>query len=122
MICNDCGEFKPIENRDLGLCATCNKSRRTCDDLYPEVRKRFLDMCITVGAHCPVTGEEISRGSDIHHKKGRQGYADEDYRRQGITLLIDARYFLAVSRTGHQWIETHPQEAKSLGYTLSRLT
>lgn len=122
MICKDCGEFKPIENRDLGLCASCNKCRRDCNELYPEVRRRYLDMCIRRGDKCPITDTDISFESDIHHKKGRTGYADEDMRNKGITLLIDVRYFLAVSRPGHTWIETNPQKAKSLGYTESRLT
>ncbi|PRY10318.1 hypothetical protein CLV24_11446 [Pontibacter ummariensis] len=28
MMCQWCGDLKPIENRELQLCGTCNKARR----------------------------------------------------------------------------------------------
>jgi hypothetical protein len=47
--------------------------------------------------------------SDLHHKAGRVG-----------KLLTDTRYFMAVCRSCHSWIETHTQEAKDLEFSLSR--
>jgi hypothetical protein len=122
MICNECQELKPIENRDLGLCASCNKERRdqVDEDLYPEVRKEFLAMCIRVEATCPITREPISMDSDIHHKRGRVGYADKWARDNDISLLIDVRYFLAVSRVGHTWIELNPKKARQMGLSMPR--
>lgn len=52
-----------------------------------------------------------SRDVTLHHKKGRQG----DY-------LTDSRFFSALCWPHHQHIETHPEEAKSLGLSFSRLT
>lgn len=67
---------------------------------------------------CPVTGQ-IAR--QIHHMKGRQGYADEWARENKISLLIDRRYMLPVSDEGHRKIELNPAWAKEMGYSLSRL-
>jgi hypothetical protein len=36
-------------------------------------------------------------------------------------LLMDSRFFVAVCRNCHEWIENHPVEAKELGYSISRL-
>lgn len=59
--------------------------------------------------------------TEVHHKKGRVGYADDWARRNGIPLLIDVRYFLPVSREGHNKIENNPEWAKALGYSHDRL-
>lgn len=48
--------------------------------------------------------------TEIHHKKGRE-----------VDLLTNVRYFLAVCRMCHQYIELHPIEAKEKGFSLSRL-
>lgn len=104
------------------LCATCNKKRRDVDDqLYPGVRKDFLAMCVRFNRKSPIDGTDITMESDIHHQMGRIGFADKWARDHDISLLIDARFFLAVSRPDHRWIEAHPLEAKKLGYSLSRL-
>lgn len=47
---------------------------------------------------------------EIHHKKGRCGL-----------LLTDIKYFLAVCRTCHDWIEENVIQAKELGLSLDRL-
>lgn len=43
--------------------------------------------------------------TEIHHKRGRRG-----------KLLLDKRYWMPVSRVGHQWIHAHPKEAKERGW------
>lgn len=71
--------------------------------LYGKLRKQFLkDNPI-----CPITGEKTT---DVHHKKGRLG-----------KLLLDTKFWLAVSRKGHKRIEENPEWAKEMGYSLSRL-
>jgi hypothetical protein len=57
---------------------------------------------------------------DIHHKKGRQGYADQWARDRDINLTMDQRFWLPVSREGHIEIESNPQWAKDNGFSLSR--
>lgn len=121
MQCDGCHNDKPIENRDLGLCATCNKRKRQEDErLYPEARRMYLRMACKLEWKCPVTETPITMGSDIHHKKGRIGYADKRRKAQEISLLIDIEYFLAVSRVGHQYIEANPRIAMEVGWTLTR--
>lgn len=48
--------------------------------------------------------------NEVHHKAGKTG-----------KLLFDGRYFMAVCRDHHIWIETHPKESKELGYSVTRL-
>lgn len=67
---------------------------------------------------CPVTGQPTT---DIHHKMGRVGFADSYARINNITLLLDTRFWLAVSRDGHRQIEESPIWAKENGYSLNRL-
>lgn len=124
MPCSECGRFVPIENKDLGICATCNHAMRDDRPLYPLARQMFLEWCIRHDITCPIKGTPITMDSDIHHKKGRIGYADEEKRRQGISLLTDPEYFLACSREGHQWIEAakNRKKAERLGYILPRLS
>ena len=57
---------------------------------------------------CPITGDPAT---EIHHKKGRVG-----------DLLLDTRFFLAVSREGHRKIEENPAWAKENGFSLDRLS
>lgn len=97
--------------------------RESMDEIYKEVRLIFLKMCYRQNLKCPVTGFPIDIDSDVHHKKGRSihSYADEEFKEKDIPLFIDPRFFLGVSRQGHQYIETHPEEAKRRGWTLSRL-
>lgn len=93
------------------------------EGLYLEARKMFLKMAYRCGLKCPIKGVPIDLHSDIHHKKGRSinSYADQWAKDNDIPILIDPRFFLGVSREGHQWIETHPKQARELGYTLTRL-
>jgi hypothetical protein len=44
------------------------------------------------------------KSRDVHHSRGRVG-----------TLLIDTRFWKAVSRKAHDWIGEHPEEARALG-------
>lgn len=50
------------------------------------------------------------KATDIHHKKGR---VNED--------LTDITEWMAVCRSCHQWIETHPIEATELGFRKSKM-
>jgi len=67
---------------------------------------------------CPVTKEATT---EVHHMKGRKGFADEWAKENNIPLLIDVRFFLAVSRKGHIKIELNPEWAKENNYSLNRL-
>lgn len=120
MSCTICKRDVPIENKDTGVCATCNRDERDNSKLYDQVRLKFLEVMISVEAECPVTGTPIEIHSDIHHKMGRTGYASEEKRAMGINLLIDVDFFLAVSRKGHTFIEANEKIAIKNGWTIPR--
>jgi len=73
---------------------------------YSADRKVFLDK--PENAKCPITGWPTT---DVHHKRGRIG-----------DLLLDQRYWVALSREGHDYVEDNPIWAKENGYSLDRLT
>jgi hypothetical protein len=95
-----------------------SKNKQVADLKYIVVRKEFLGK--PENQICPVTGQPTV---EVHHQSGRRHdqYADEWARQNNVCLLIDVRFFLAVSREGHDWIEANPNEAKELGYSVSRL-
>jgi hypothetical protein len=83
-----------------------SKKRATQEREYAKIRKVYLfchPVCEVIGCGCEST--------EIHHKKGRVG-----------ELLTDERFFLAVCRPHHNYIESHPFEARDAGYSLSRLS
>ncbi len=57
---------------------------------------------------CPITKKPTT---DVHHKKGRIG-----------SLLLDQRYWVALSREGHKYVEENPEWAKMNGFSLNRLS
>lgn len=52
----------------------------------------------------------MGKCDQIHHKKGKIG-----------ELYLDTKYWLALDFNCHRWIEEHPEEAKKLGFSESRL-
>lgn len=50
------------------------------------------------------------QATEVHHMKGRTG-----------KLFLDQKFWLAVSRKGHQKIEMNPDWAKENGFSLNRL-
>ncbi len=125
MIC-DCSDFGKILEGSTGHTSACNRLQRKAATeaakppkqkkpikpvgkamsqkiaIYTKKKKEFM-----VGKICPVYPH--LKVEDIHHMKSREG-----------DLLLDERYWLAVSRNGHIWIETHPKKAKELGFSLIR--
>jgi hypothetical protein len=81
--------------------------------------KKIIFMSKPENKICPVTGQPTT---DIHHKAGRVGFADSWARINNIPLLLDERFWLAVSREGHRQIEEQPEWAKENGYSLKRLS
>lgn len=74
---------------------------------YRKVRDEFMKLHPTCQAK--LSGCTI-KASDLHHSKGRTG-----------DLLTDKRYFKALCRKCHGYVETHPEQAKELGLSDSRL-
>lgn len=134
----ECGkEFKKFKTTDKycsGLCQfkdkkpditlknvkpirKISKKQSILNAKYLVVNKEFLSK--PENKICPVTGQQTT---EVHHKKGRVGFADDWARENNIPLLLDVRFFLAVSRKGHRQIEENPEWAKEMGYSVSRLT
>jgi hypothetical protein len=49
----------------------------------------------------------LLQATDIHHMAGRKG-----------DMLLDERFWLAVSREGHRWIHENPKKAMELGFIM----
>ena len=94
-------EIKPIAPR--------SPKRAKQEREYLKIRKDFLYYHPLCQANIPSTCKTHS--TDVHHKKGRIGQ-----------LLTDETKFLSVCRPCHDWIETHPKEAKDLGFSISKIT
>jgi len=82
-----------------------SKKRLSKNEVYKQLRIVFLSD--PKNKICPITGKPTT---DIHHKKGRTG-----------NLFLDTRYWVALSREGHIYVEEHPEWAKENGYSLNRL-
>lgn len=80
---------------------------------YSKLRVEFLSL--PENQICPITKTSTT---DVHHKKGRKGFADEWARENNIPLIIDVRFFMAVSREGHDKIHNNPIWAKELKYLI----
>ena len=73
---------------------------------YSKQRKEYLSnnpMCHAKIYKCTKVA------TDVHHKKGRGKYH------------LDTSTWLPVCRNCHEWIETHPEDAKELGYSEIRI-
>ena len=55
------------------------------------------------------TAPDSAASTDVHHKKSRVG-----------KMLLDTRYWMAVSRTAHQRIHQFPKWAREKGYLLDK--
>lgn len=83
-----------------------SKKRQIKNLQYSVLRTEFLGK--KENQICPITGKPTT---DIHHKKGRVG-----------ELFLDTKYWVALSREGHRFVEENPEWAKENGYSLNRLT
>ena len=99
-----------------GPIRSVGKKREKLNIKYSVERKEYLEIhpiCEVVGCTCEAT--------EIHHKMGKIGYADQWARDNDIPLLIDKRFFLAVHHEHHRKIEDKPEWAKENGYSVERL-
>ncbi len=109
-------KWKKSEPKEIKPIPKFSKKREKENREYTIKRLQFLAQ--PENLRCPITKE---KATDIHHKMGRIGYADEWARQENIPLLLDVRFWLAVSRKGHQMIEENPEWAKENNYSIDRL-
>lgn len=95
---------KPKELKPRKAIPKVSAKRKIENREYTIKRLQFLAQ--PENQRCPITGKQTT---DVHHKKGRVG-----------TLLLDTRFWLAVSREGHKQIEENPEWAKENNYSLNR--
>lgn len=62
-----------------------------------------------IPAHPRCSVYPAKASTDVHHTRGRAG-----------TLLIDKRFWKAVSREGHNWINANPLDARKRGLICER--
>lgn len=99
-------QFKPIKKRSQNMTIIMEEyNRRRPGFLY---KKRCA-----VFPHLKAT--------EIHHQKGREGYADDYARENDIPLILDERYWLPVSSDGHKKITDNPDWARENGFSFLRL-
>lgn len=87
---------------------------------YSKKRSQFMQGLIQNNKiDCPIFNHLVI--TDVHHMKGRKGYADEWAIKNDIPLILDVRFWIGVSRQGHNKIENNPEWARENGYSLNRL-
>ncbi len=74
---------------------------------YSKVRKDFLLENPYCQARIPGC---MIEATEVHHSKGKIG-----------DMLTDINNFVAICRSCHGWVETHPAKAKEMGLSKSRL-
>lgn len=108
-LCWKCKPKTPLKRTRLKVSSTKipfrSKKRIVQEREYLKVRKEFL----TEFPECEFNGCN-SEATDCHHSRGRVG-----------ELLTNKKYFVALCREHHQFIELNPQFAKDNGYSCSRL-
>lgn len=84
--------------------------------IYRPIRDRYLErhpICEVKDCDRPTT--------NLHHKMGRVGFADQKARDKGLKLLLDSRYFMACCSVCHPGrIHDNPEWARQLGYLLTK--
>ena len=98
-------ERKPIQRKVQKPIARRAKRRMIQELQYNADRKVFLGK--PENQICPIYGTQTT---EVHHKKGR---IEE--------LLLDQRWWVALSSKGHKKVENNPEWAKEKGFSLSRL-
>lgn len=130
-------EFRQYRSTDKYCSWGCsNAAREAKEDQTPKKRKpiknistsRIVDLAtyrpirdsyLSEHTQCEVRGC-VRNSTNLHHKAGRQGYADQWARDSGIKLLWDVRYFMACCEKCHpKRIHEDPEWARVQGYILT---
>ncbi len=81
-----------------------SKKRSRENAQYAKQRKAYFAEPRVCAVMKDKTGEAL-RATEIHHIEGRIG-----------AKLLDESHWLPVSRWGHEWIHSHPKEAREKGW------
>lgn len=104
--CKNKNKKPDLKLKSLYKIPKVSEKRKVDNAKYLVLRIEFLGK--PENQKCPITGKPTT---DVHHSKGRIG-----------SLLLDTRYWIALSREGHKYVEENPEWAKENGYSLDRLS
>lgn len=107
---------KRIVTRTTTQVFGTSKKQSSLDAKYSRERKAFL--ALPENRVCKITGLPTN---EVHHAKGRRGYADQWAKDNDVPLLLDKRFWKAVHHDAHEVIEKNPKWAKKHGYSYDRL-
>ena len=85
-----------------------SKKRSKQERAYIAANKVFL--MLERNKFCPVMAKlknATVRATEVHHVQGREN-----------EMLLDQKFWLAVSREGHQWIHNNPEIAREEGWMI----
>jgi hypothetical protein len=103
-ICKLCEiRIKPEKEKITSIKKVSNKRAKELPE-YSAKKKKFLEE----NPRCVVFPKQTA--IDIHHVRGKIG-----------SRFLDEKYWLQVSRDGHNWIHDNEEEASKQGWYLSRL-
>lgn len=110
-------DTEPKQKKKRKRIKAMSEKQRALHKKYMD--KAFIFLNKPENKYCAVFPNKLA--TQVHHKMGRVGYADEFAEERGIVLIEDIRFFLAVSYDGHEKIEKNPEWAKENGLSLDRL-
>jgi hypothetical protein len=138
MNCKECDSLK-IENKDLQLCASCNKIYRKTRQVKalepaPAIKKRSDIMTrmmaiyrpkaakFLVGKMCAVFPDR--KATQVHHMYNRSidEFAVDWAREHNIPYLLDERFWLPTSDEGHDMITENSAWAWENGFSFKRVS
>jgi hypothetical protein len=103
-ICKLCEVRLKPEKVKVSTIRKVSKKRAKELPEYSAKKKRFLE----ANPRCVVFPRLMA--TDVHHVRGKLG-----------SRFLDEKYWLPVSRAGHNWIHDNEDEATKKGWYLSRL-
>lgn len=127
-ICVECRRDNVVIAVKKGYCQICNEKQKKAQKadktskpyLAPLSDKRAKEQRLYLIArklylkHHPLCKVKVHgchlASAEVHHMKGRTG-----------KLYLDQAFWLPVCSPCHKYVETHPEEAKEKGWSVSRL-
>lgn len=136
------GCSKPVENRDLQLCSSCNRLDRKAAKVHAsdnnapinkfsskraKVEQKYLNRLKTWKRGKVCRGNfkhDCSKDITCHHMFGRSAdaYHDEWAEENDIVLTLDERFWMPLCLTAHDYVTKNSVFAWENGYSYKRLT
>lgn len=143
-ITEDC--FNPVENQDLGLCASCNSDRRKAEKSERKATQKRSQLInnqhLKSSQPRPIVKKVSDKRKELNKEYAKlseqfkrdnpsclarvneycSGKSESIHHKRGRgRYLLDVSTFLPCCLSCHVYIEAHPKEAIQKGWSLSRL-